>query len=116
MSQNNITPKYAIFDGKNKIEHQVWEVPPFFWGADMGFIYHPPKKKTTTQFLVKMVIILPNAGALMITQFDVQRQPPPINEANLPALQMASLACQRQNPAGDFQSKGAVIKPSMPYS
>jgi hypothetical protein len=65
---------------------------------------------------VKMMIILPNAGALMITQFDVQRQPPPINEANLPALQMASLACQRQNPAGDFQSKGAVIKTSMPYS
>ena len=114
MSQNNVTPNYAIFDGKIMIEHQVWEVPPFFLGADMGFIYHPQKK--TTQFLVKMMIILPNAGALMITQFDVQRQPPPINEANLPALQMASLACQRQNPAGDFQSKGAVIKTSMPYS
>ena len=45
VSQNNVTPNYANFDGKMMMEHQVWEVPPFFWGADMGFIYHPPQKK-----------------------------------------------------------------------
>jgi hypothetical protein len=44
VSQNNVTPNYAIFDGKIMIEHQVWEVPPFFLGADMGFKYHPQKK------------------------------------------------------------------------
>lgn len=100
--------------GKLWLNIKFGRCPPFFWVLTWDLYTTPPKK--TTQFLVKMMIILPNAGALMITQFDVQRQPPPINEANLPALQMASLACQRQNPAGDFQSKGAVIKTSMPYS
>ena len=60
--------------------------------------------------------VLSEHGALMTIQVDVQRPPPPIDEANLPALQMASLACQRQNPASNFQFKGAMVKPSIPYN
>ena len=88
--------------------------PPFSGGADMGFIYHPPKKNNAV--LSENDDNPSECGRLNDHPIWCPMPASSDKRSKSSSSSNGQSRMSKQNPAGDFQSKGAVIKPSMPYS